>query len=44
MVNLLESKKEEKVILQVLFIKRFIGLSDTEYGNTAHIDNAMNII
>ena len=44
MVTLLESKKEEKVISQVLFIKRFLGRKDTEFGNNVQIDNAMDIL
>ncbi|CAI2378589.1 unnamed protein product [Moneuplotes crassus] len=43
-VNLLESRKEDKVIRQVLFIKRFLGMIDTQFGNNAHIDNAMDIL
>ena len=41
-VTLLESKKEEKVITQVLFIKRFIGMRDSAYGNHVQIDDVMD--
>mmetsp|Transcript_17362 Transcript_17362/g.19450 ORF Transcript_17362/g.19450 Transcript_17362/m.19450 type:complete len:187 (+) Transcript_17362:111-671(+) len=44
MVTLLESKKEEKVITQVLYIKRFLGMRDTDYGNTIQVNNALDMI
>ena len=43
-VTILDSKKEEKVVMQVLFIKKFLGIKESEYGNQVHIDNEMDIM
>ena len=35
-VTILDSKKEEKVVLQVLYIKNFLGMKDSSNGNRVH--------
>jgi len=42
MVTILESKKEDKVIVQVLFIKKFLGIVDGIYGNRVVVDDCMD--
>ena len=43
-IFILDSKKEDKVITQVLLIKKFIGIQDSNFGNRVQIDNEMDIV
>ena len=43
-VFILDSKKEDKVIMQVLYIKKFLGIKDSDFGNRVQIVNEMDIV